>query len=87
MKRIDISKMVRENLTEEEISDILFDYDEAIETQKERSREIRQAERLRKLKRRNQHESRESHLPIPRGHEGPSNEATGPTEEPNDYPR
>lgn len=87
MKRIDISKLIRENLTEEEISDVLDAYDDALETEKERGREIRQAERLRKLKRRNQHEPRESYMPIPRGHEGTGDEATGPTEEPDDYPR
>lgn len=86
MKRIDISKLIRDNLTEEEISDVLDAYDDALETEKERGREIRQAERLRKLKRRSQHEPRQSDLSIPSGHEGPSDEAAGPTEEQDYYP-
>lgn len=86
MKRIDISRLVHDNLSEEEIAEILEQYDDVLENQKARSREIRQAERLRRTNRRNNHESSRPNVSNPIGYEGPSNEVDGAPEEPDNHP-
>jgi hypothetical protein len=58
VKRIDVARLVRDHLDDEELADILAEYDNEIDEEKRRNRDIRNSARAAAVKRKERHEPR-----------------------------